>query len=58
MTRELSPFKIDIARNDPMDAYDVVLQVGGLKDRNEAQQFADALAEWMKGESGWAEKIQ
>lgn len=56
--REINPFKIDIAQNFAMGGYDLMLQVGGLKDEKEAKQFADVLAEWMTETGGWKSRVQ
>jgi hypothetical protein len=56
--KEINPFKIDIAQNFAMNSYDLILQVGGLKDENEAKQFADVLAEWMTETGGWKARVQ
>jgi hypothetical protein len=53
-----NPFKIEIAHNEPMNGFDVVLQVGGLRDEKEAKQFAECLAEWMTAEGGWKQRFQ
>jgi hypothetical protein len=53
-----NPFKIDLMPNEKMGCFDVCLQVGGLKDRQEAERFAKILAEWLAGESGWIERVQ
>ncbi len=53
-----NPFKIDYAKNDIMGGYDVMLQVGGLKDEEEAKKFAEVLADWMIEESGWKARVQ
>lgn len=53
-----NPFKIDIAENKPMKAWDLVLQVGGLKTEKQAKQFADALSDWLIEESGWKSRVQ
>jgi len=58
MPHPLYDFKIGLARNDEMGCWDVMLQVGGLRDEAEAKAFADVLAEWMKGESGWIQRVQ
>ena len=58
MSRPLNDFKIGLARNDEMGCWDVILQVGGLKDEAEAKVFADVLAEWLKGEAGWVQRVQ
>jgi hypothetical protein len=55
---KLNPFKIDIAQNFAMGGYDLMLQVGGIKDETEAKQLADALAEWMTETGGWKAKVQ
>jgi hypothetical protein len=53
-----NPFKIEIAENKPMGGYDLILQVGGLRDEKQAKQFADILAEWMVAEGGWKSRVQ
>lgn len=53
-----NPFKIEIAQNEAMGGYDVILQVGGMTDNKQAKQFADMLAAWMIEESGWVAKVQ
>jgi hypothetical protein len=57
---ELNPFKIDIAHNGQMGGYEVLLQVGGLKDERQAQRFADVLIAFMTddGEKGWHARVQ
>lgn len=53
-----NPFRIDLAKNPAMGGYDVMLQVGGLKDEKEAKAFADCLADWMTETGGWKQKVQ
>lgn len=53
-----NPFKIEFAKNTQMGGYDVILQVGALKDEKEAKQFADVLAEWMTEDGGWKARVQ
>lgn len=53
-----NPFRIDIAENEVMGGYDVMLSVGALKDKQEAERFAEILADWMTQESGWKARIQ
>jgi len=56
--KEKKPFKIQYAKNETMGSYDVVLQVGGLKDEKQAKLFADYLAKWMTEDGGWEARIQ
>lgn len=58
MAKTENPFKIAFAENPAMGGYDVMLQVGGLKDKDEAKKFADVLADWMTEEGGWKKKVQ
>ncbi len=58
MASSKNPFKIDLAKNEHMGCYDVMLQVGGLKDEAQAKQFADALSDWLIQESGWKARVQ
>jgi hypothetical protein len=55
-----NPFQIGVQKNEPMGCYDIVLMIGGLKDKKEAQAFADILAEWMVSESStaWKARVQ
>jgi hypothetical protein len=41
-----------------MKSWDLVLQVGGFKSKDEAQQVAKVLAEYMEGETGWSKRVQ
>ena len=52
------PFKISIAHNPIMGAYDLILLIGNLPDEATAKKFADMLSEWIIGESGWKAKVQ
>ena len=50
-------FKIQIAQNDVTGGYDLILQVGGIKDKKQAEQFADCLVEWLIVEGdGWKQR--
>lgn len=50
------PFKIDFTENLDMHAFDVRLQIGEFKDKEEARLFADTLTNWLVGKSGWKMK--
>ena len=52
-TEAANPFRIEIAKNEQEHAYDVLLQVGGLESKQQAQEFADLLAEWLINPEGW-----
>lgn len=60
MIKVSHPFKIEIAQNGQMGRFDVLLQVGGLKDKEQALQFAEMLAQWMtdNGQIGWIQRAQ
>lgn len=56
--RKENPFQISYAKNEIMGGYDVMLQVGALKDEEEAKAFGEALSEWMTQEGGWKQHVQ
>ena len=55
-----NPFKIEIAPNEIEGGYDVLLQVGRLRDEAQARKFADLLAVWLTedGSDSWFAKVQ
>lgn len=53
-----NPFQISIAENKAMHGFDVMLQVGGLDDKTEAEAFANAIADWMIAGGGWKARSQ
>jgi hypothetical protein len=60
MTDQTNPFKISIGRNDQMGCFELQLSVGNLKDRKEAEAFADILRDWMIEDSktAWVRRVQ
>lgn len=55
-----NPFKIDMARNEQFDAFEVCLQVGGFKTEKQAKKFAAVLADFMTdgGTKGSIARVQ
>lgn len=55
-----NPFQISICQNDQMNSFELELRVGGLKDKKEAEAFADILRDWMIEDSktAWARRVQ
>lgn len=53
-----NPFKIEMTENKVMGAWEIVLQVGGFKTKQEAEQSAKVLAEFMADGNGWSERVQ
>ena len=53
-----NPFMIGFAKNPEMGCYDLVIQIGNLKDEAEAKKLADLVAEWMIEEGGWKQRVQ
>jgi hypothetical protein len=53
-----NPFKIEMTENEAMGAWEIVLQVGGFKTKQEAEESAKVLAEFMAGGGGWTGRVQ
>lgn len=53
-----NPFMIGFAENKVMGCFDLVIQIGGLKDEAEAKKLADLVAEWLIEEGGWKQRVQ
>ena len=53
-----NPFQISYAENPHMGGFDVMLQVGNLKSKEECEQFGEALSRWMTEEGGWRSRVQ
>lgn len=60
MNKSTNPFQISIGKNDQMGCFELELRVGGLKDKREAEAFADILRDWMIADSktAWAKRVQ
>ena len=52
------PFQVAIAPNQEMKAWDLAVQIGGFKTKQEAEHVAKLLAEFIEGESGWSARVQ
>ena len=58
MSRKL-PFKIATAPNPAMGGFDLHLQVGGFKDKSEAEDFAKVLVQFMEDNcNAWSARVQ
>lgn len=51
------PFQIETTFNDQMRCHEVLLQVGGIKDKAELEAFAEALAKFMAGQDGGFKRV-
>ncbi len=58
--KSTNPFQISIGPNDQMGCFELELRVGNLKDKKEAEAFADILRDWMisDSETAWAKRVQ
>lgn len=54
------PFAISMDENELMGCYDVFLQIGGARTKEEAERIAKLLSEFMvEGErGGWVRRVQ
>lgn len=53
-----NPFKVSVAPNPEMGAWDIQINVGGFESKEDADRAAKAVAEWIAGESGWTTRTQ
>lgn len=60
MAENNKSFMISIAKNETMQCFEVVLQIGAMATKDEAEAFAKILSEWLRSrsESGWAARVQ
>lgn len=53
------PFVISTAENKPMNGYDLMLQVGGFKNKAEAEDFAKVVVQFMEDTgNAWSSRVQ
>lgn len=52
------PFAIAMQENEQMGTYDVILQIGGARTKEEAERIAKVLAEFMGDGEGWFRRVQ
>jgi hypothetical protein len=54
-----NPFQIGVQRNEQMGCWDLHLQIGNIASKEEAKAMADAIVEWLKGDSpnSWSQRV-
>lgn len=57
---DMNPFQIQIGYNAQMGCHEIMLQVGGIKSKKDAEAFAEVLRDWMvqDSKSAWAKRVQ
>jgi hypothetical protein len=55
-----NPFQIQIGHNPQMGCFEIMLQVGNIKSKKDAEAFADVLRDWMiqDSDTAWAKRVQ
>ena len=51
------PYEISHAYNKQMKCYDLLIQIGGIKDKNELEIIAKAFAEYLAGNDGSIKRV-